>query len=87
MTALILGASGMLGSALMRRIPGAIGVRRAHVGYNSAGMINCNLFNVDQIREVFRLYEFTEVYHCAGLVGGITANMNNQNNANNNINS
>lgn len=79
MTALILGASGMLGSALMRRIPGAIGVRRAHVDLNPVpGMINCNLFNVDQIREVFRLYEFTEVYHCAGLVGGITANMNNQ---------
>ena len=69
MTALILGASGMLGSAWRRRIPGAIGVRRAHVDLNPVpGMINCNLFNVDQIREVFRLYEFTEVYHCAGLV-------------------
>jgi len=67
MTALILGATGMLGSALMRRLPGSIGLSSK----------DCNLLNLRQVHEIFD-FDFTEIYHCAGLVGGIMANMNNQ---------
>lgn len=67
MTALILGATGMLGSALMRRLPGSIGLSSK----------DCNLLNLRQVYEIFN-FDFTEIYHCAGLVGGIMANMNNQ---------
>lgn len=67
MTALILGATGMLGSAMMRRLPGSIGLSSK----------DCNLLNLRQVHEIFD-FDFTEIYHCAGLVGGIMANMNNQ---------
>jgi GDP-L-fucose synthase len=67
MTALILGATGMLGSAMMRRLPGSIGLSSK----------DCNLLNQKQVHEIFDL-DFDVIYHCAGLVGGIMDNMNNQ---------
>jgi GDP-L-fucose synthase len=67
MTALILGATGMLGSAMMRRLPGSIGISSK----------DCDLLNQRQVHEIFD-FDFDVIYHCAGLVGGIMDNMNNQ---------
>jgi len=67
MTALILGATGMLGSAMMRRLPGSIGLSSK----------DCDLLNQKQVHDIFDL-DFDVIYHCAGLVGGIMDNMNNQ---------
>jgi len=67
MTALILGATGMLGSAMMRRLPGSVGLSSR----------DCDLLNQRQVHEIFDI-DFDVIYHCAGLVGGIMDNMNNQ---------
>lgn len=67
MTALILGATGMLGSAMMRRLPGSIGVSSSKY----------DLLDPKRVSKLFDL-DFDVIYHCAGLVGGIMENMDNQ---------
>ena len=64
MSTLILGAKGMVGSALMRRIPGAIGITRQ----------DCDLRDFSQTLAVFNKHKPTQVYMAAAKVGGILAN-------------
>lgn len=64
MKTLILGAAGMVGKALMRRIPGAIGVTRKQY----------NLCDPAQVEHLFRTNRFSKVYMAAAKVGGIDAN-------------
>ena len=68
MTTLVLGSTGMLGSAIMSKIPDAIAIKRDH----------CNLLSAEEVLYTFNKYKPTTVYHCAGMVGGILANINNQ---------
>jgi GDP-L-fucose synthase len=64
MKTLVLGAAGMVGSALMRRIPGAVGVTRKEV----------DLRDPSQVEHLFRTHRFNKVYMAAAKVGGIDAN-------------
>jgi GDP-L-fucose synthase len=67
MKTLILGHTGMLGSALMRRLPNAIGVSTAQ----------CNLTDLSQTQMMFNRVKPNIVYLCASKVGGIIANIRN----------
>jgi len=64
MKTLVLGAAGMVGSALMRRIPGAVRVTRKEV----------DLRDPSQVEHLFRTHRFNKVYMAAAKVGGIDAN-------------
>jgi GDP-L-fucose synthase len=64
MRTLVLGAGGMVGSALMRRIPGAVGVTRQM----------CDLRDPSQVEHLFSKNRFDKVYMAAAKVGGIDAN-------------
>lgn len=54
----------MLGSAIHRRIPDAVGF----------GSANLDLTNQEETRLVLKFLHPTTIYHCAGLVGGIMDN-------------
>lgn len=64
MSELILGAAGMVGSALARRLPNAIKVTRA----------DCDLLDLKATMDMFQNIKPSRVYMAAAKVGGINAN-------------
>ena len=73
---LVLGGTGMLGSAITRCLfnsAGMVGKRVVSVGSD-----DCDLTNQHEVSMLFRLLNPTDVYHCAGFVGGIQVNAENQ---------
>ena len=69
---LVFGGNGLLGSAIVRRL------EKDNVDVVAFSSADCNLVNLSNTNEVERVICATmpdTIYHCAGLVGGIGANI------------
>lgn len=74
MKTLVFGGSGLLGSSIVRRL------QKDNVDVISFSSSDCDLVNLSNPREVERVINCIKpdtIYHCAGLVGGIGANIAN----------
>lgn len=72
MKTLVFGGSGLLGSAIVRKL------QRDNVEVISFSSKDCdlvNLSNPNEVERVIRCVMPNTIYHCAGLVGGIGANI------------
>ena len=73
MKTLVLGGSGLLGSAIVRRL------EKDNVEAISFSSKDCDLVNPekDELIKLFKKIKPDAIYHCAGFVGGIGANLAN----------
>ena len=73
MKTLVLGGSGLLGSAIVRKL------QRDNVEVISFSSKDCDLVNPekDELIKIFKKIKPEAIYHCAGFVGGIGANLAN----------